>query len=128
MRIDEIKNVLGYRLYIEYTLALFGNVYTMRYIVRSYKVFKGKKVKFNTEINGKTIYDEIITKEEFESMFVVIKGENYNWFVEKLMLETMGLSKLNKFLYFDLYVIYRYYLESVLEEHRYEWENLIGNK
>ena len=128
MRIDEIKNVLGYRLYIEYALALFGNVYTMRYIVRSYKVFKGKKVKFNTEINGKTIYDEIITKEEFESMFVVIKGENYNWFVEKLMLETMGLSKLNKFLYFDLYVIYRYYLESVLEEHRYEWENLIGNK
>lgn len=102
MRIEEWRNVLGYKLSIEYILVLFGNVYTMNYTARSYKAFKGKKVKLAIEVNGKTIYDETITKDEFESMFVVIKGENYNWFVENLMLETMSLSKLNKFLYFDI--------------------------
>lgn len=128
MRIEEWRNVLGYKLSIEYIIALFGNVYTMSYTARSYKVFKGKKVKLTIEINGKSIYDEIITKEEFENMFVVIKGENYNWFVENLMLETMSLSKLNKFLYFDIYMIYRYYMESVLEEHENEWENFVRDK
>lgn len=128
MRIEEWRNVLGYKLSIEYILVLFGNVYTMNYTARSYKAFKGKKVKLAIEVNGKTIYDETITKDEFESMFVVIKGENYNWFVENLMLETMSLSKLNKFLYFDIYMIYRYYMESVLEEHENEWENFVRDK
>ncbi|MGL5767990.1 MAG: hypothetical protein ACRCX8_20320 [Sarcina sp.] len=128
MQIEECRNVLGYKLNIEYIIVLFGNVYTMSYTARSYKIFKGKKVKLTIEINGKTIYDEIVTKEEFENMFIVIRGENYNWFVENLMLETMSLSKLNKFLYFDLYVMYRYYIESVLEEYKDEWENLVRNK